>query len=136
VQLVEAICYEICWVRNKRCFDGIDMPSALSVCNSALKAIQEFNSVDTMLVQAVMHPITVQISAVRWTPPVGNSFKLNVDVAGQNSDEKWGLATVIRYTEGMVVAEQCWCILALQESDVAEGLAVLKGLEFAKDIFF
>ncbi|RHN79415.1 hypothetical protein MtrunA17_Chr1g0177111 [Medicago truncatula] len=79
-----------------------------------------------MLVQAVMHHIPVQISAVRWTPPVGNSFKLNVDVAGQNSDEKWELAAVIRYTEGMVVAVKCCCILASQESDMAEGLDCLR----------
>jgi hypothetical protein len=40
VQLVVAICYEIWRIRNKRCFEGIDMPYALSVCNSACKAIR------------------------------------------------------------------------------------------------
>ena len=48
------------------------------------------------------------------------------------------LTNVFHYRdiEGMVVAAQCWCILSLQESDVAEGLAMLKGLKFAKDMLF
>lgn len=136
VQLVVAICYEIWKVRNKRCFERIDMPNALSVCNSAIKAIHEFNSIDALLLRSVINPIPVPVSAVRWTSPIGNSFKMNVDPAGPNSDGKWGLAAVIRDTEGVVVAAKCWCILTLPDSDVAEGLALLKGLEFAKDMVF
>jgi len=135
VQLVVAICYEIWRVRNKRCFEGIDIPCALSVCNSACKAIQDFNSAENML-WSVIQPASVPISAVRWTTLITDFYKLNVDVAGPNAEGNWRLAGVIRGTNGMVVAARCWYTAVLPESNVVEGMALLKGMKFAKDMLF
>lgn len=92
VQLVVAICYEIWKVRNKGALKEL-ICLMLSVCNSAIKAIHELNSIDALLLCSVINPIPVPVSAVRWTPPIGNSFKMNVDAAGPNSDGKWGFSS-------------------------------------------
>ena len=49
-QVVLSICYEIRWIRNKRCFEGIEIPSASNCHNSAIKVI--FNGVQNDLLQS------------------------------------------------------------------------------------
>jgi ribonuclease HI len=61
---------------------------------------------------------------------------MNVDAAGPSDDGKWGLAAVIRDDQGFVSAASCWCLPILPDSDVAEAMAMLKGLKFAKELLF
>jgi len=61
---------------------------------------------------------------------------LNVDAAGPLDDGNWGLATIIRDVEGVVLAAACWYMPILIDSKVAEALALVKGIEFAKDTLF
>lgn len=49
-QVVLSICYEIRWIRNKRCFEGIEIHSASNCYKSAIKAI--FNGVQNELLQS------------------------------------------------------------------------------------
>ncbi|CAJ2649955.1 unnamed protein product [Trifolium pratense] len=105
VQLVLSICYGIWKVRNTRCFEEAELPNALSCWNNAHKSISEFNSRADMLIQSIMHPIPMPDSAIRWTLPDTDFYKLNVDAAGPNNDGNWGLAAVIRDADGCVVAK-------------------------------
>lgn len=55
--LVLATSYSWIWkVRNKRCFEGVDIPNAITVCNRAVKAIHEFNLSDGLLQQVITQP--------------------------------------------------------------------------------
>jgi len=56
IQIVMAICYEIWWSRNKRCFVGIEIPCAVRGCNKALKNVHNFNYAHNVLVQIMNHP--------------------------------------------------------------------------------
>ena len=42
----------------------------------------------------------------------------------------------MRDNEGVVVGASCWQVCSLSDSEVAEALAMRKGLEFAKDMSF
>lgn len=55
---------------------------------------------------------------------------------GPSENEKWGLSAVIRDADGSVAAAGCWYMPILPDSDVAEAMALLKGLQFAKDLLF
>ncbi|MCI35158.1 hypothetical protein A2U01_0056379, partial [Trifolium medium] len=46
------------------------------------------------------------------------------------------IGVVVRDEHGVVVAASCWQVLPLPDSEVAEALAMRKGLEFAKDMSF
>ncbi|MCI95504.1 hypothetical protein A2U01_0116802, partial [Trifolium medium] len=37
---------------------------------------------------------------MRWVPPISGHYKLNVDVAGPTEDGNWGLAAVVRDSNG------------------------------------
>lgn len=41
---------------------------------------------------------------------------------------------MIRDADGFVAAAGCWYMPILPDSDVAEAMALLKGLQFAKDL--
>lgn len=84
--------------------------------NRAVKAIHEFNLCDGLIQQVITHPILVPVYNFRWTQPANDFFKLNVDAAGPNEDGKWD-------AEGVVVA-------------AAGGMAILKGIELAKDLSY
>lgn len=77
------------------------------------------------MLRSVMQPASVPISAVWWTTPTTDFYKLNVNAAGPIRDEN-----------GVAAAARCWYMAALPESNVAEGLALLKGMEFAKEMLF
>jgi len=87
-------------------------------------------------VQIQHHPIPVLQSDIRWCTPQPGCYKLNVDAAGPLDDGNWGLAAIIRDVEGVVLASTCWYMLILIDSNVAEALALVKGIEFAKDTLF
>ena len=76
------------------------------------------------------------ISDVHWTPPFSGFYKLNVDAAGPVEGDKWGIGVVVRDYEGVVVGASSWQVSSLPDSEVAEALAMRKGLEFAKDMSF
>lgn len=63
-------------------------------------------------------------------------YKLNVDAAGPSADRNWGLAAIIRDVEGVVLAVACWYMPILTDSNVAEALALMKGIEFSKNMLF
>lgn len=43
---------------------------------------------------------------------------------------------MVRDNEGVVLASSCWQVCSLPDSEVAETLAMRKGLEFTKDMCF
>ncbi|PNX74930.1 hypothetical protein L195_g030859 [Trifolium pratense] len=107
LQMVFVMCYELWTLRNKRCFDGITL-------------------------------LKVETSAVRWVPPISvlGHYKFNVDVADPSDDGNWGLAAIVKDSNGVVMAAGCWCRPIVPDSDVAEGMTLLLGMEFAKDMLF
>ncbi|PNX90675.1 hypothetical protein L195_g046800 [Trifolium pratense] len=47
-----------------------------------------------------------------------------------------GLAAVVRDSNGVVMAAGCWCQPIVPDPDVPEGMTLLLGMEFAKDMLF
>jgi len=76
------------------------------------------------------------ISDVHWTPPFSGFYKLNVDAAGPIEGDKWGIGVAVGDNEGVVIGASSWQVFSLPNSEVAETLAMRKGLEFAKDMSF
>ena len=68
--------------------------------------------------------------------PFSGFYKLNVDAPGPIEDDKWGIGVVVRDNEGVVVGASSWQVFSLPDSEVAEALAMRKGVEFAKDMSF
>lgn len=62
-------------------------------------------------------------SAVSWVPPSSGHYKLNVDVADLDEDRNYGLAAVVRDSNGVVVSTSCWYHLLVTDSDAPEGPA-------------
>jgi ribonuclease HI len=136
IQIVCSLCYEIWNVRNKRCFEGINMPMALDICKKAIKEVTLYNNAAELFYQANTSPIHIPRSHVRWRQPSSDSYKLNVDAAGPNDVGSWGLSAVVRDSDGVVLAAACWYRPTLPDSDTAESMAMLMGLNFAKDLLF
>lgn len=134
--MVMAICYEIWWSRNKRCFEGIEIPCAVRCCNKALKNVHNFNYAHNVVVQIQYHPILYRSQTSDGVRVQPGCYKLNVDAAGPSADRNWGLAAIIRDVEGVVLAVACWYMPILTDSNVAEALALMKGIEFSKDMLF
>jgi len=132
---VLALCYEIWCVRNKKCFDGIDVDVTATI-QKAQRSIVNFKSASTVLMETLSGGPILPISDVHWTPPFNDFYKLNVDAAGPIEGDKWGIGVVVRDNEGVVVGASCWQVCSLSDSEVAETLAMRKGLEFAKDMSF
>jgi len=130
IQLVFAICYELWTLRNKRCFDGITLPSPEMVSQRACAAVSSFNDASNFLQNQSYLPIPMPHSAVRWLPPCPGHYKLNVDAAGPDESGSWGLAAVVQDSNGVVMTAACWYHLSLPNSDAAEGLTMLLGVKF------
>jgi hypothetical protein len=67
---------------------------------------------------------------------IGICYKLNADEARPDGNGKWVLSAVVIDTEGTVFAASCWYRLILKDSDSAEGIVMLLGLEFSKNFAF
>jgi len=136
IQMVCSLCYEIWSVRNKRCFEGINMPMALDICKKAIQEVTHYDNSAELIFQANTIPIPIPQSHVRWRQPNSDSYKLNVDAAGPNDVGSWGLSTVVRDSDGVVLAAAYWYRPTLPDSNIAESMAMLMGLNFAKDLLF
>lgn len=102
----------------------------------AQRSIVNFKNASTVLVETLSGGPILPISDVHWTPPFSGFYKLNVDAAGPIEGDKWGIGVVVRDYEGVVVGASSWQVVSLPDSEVAEALAMQKGLEFAKDMSF
>lgn len=74
--------------RNRRCFEGSKLPNALTDWNNAQRSIRGFNLSVELLIQSTSHPITISDSAIQWTTPKPEFYKLNVDAYTANDDGK------------------------------------------------
>jgi len=124
IQLVLSIC------------NGSDIPCAVSCYNNALKVVHCYNSAEFQILQMQNQQVPLPNRNIRWCLQTTGSNKLNGDAAGPSENGKWGLSTVIRDADGFVAAAGCWYMPILPDSNVAEALALLKGLQFAKDLLF
>jgi hypothetical protein len=123
--------YEIWCTRNKKCFEGTEIDVATTV-HKARRSIANFNSANTMLLETLSGGPNLPISDVHWTPPDNGCYKLNVDAVGPIEGGKWGMGVVVRDYEGIVVAASRCQVFSLPDSEVAEALAMRKGLEICK----
>jgi hypothetical protein len=94
----------------------------------AQRSIVNFKSASTVLVETLSGGPILPISDVHWTPPFSGFYKLNVDASGPIEGDKWGIGVVVRDNEGVVVGASCWQVFSLPDSEVAEVLAMRKGL--------
>jgi len=135
-QLIMANFNEIWFVRNKRCFEGINAPDPVVSLRYAMLVVQQYNSSCEILMQVQNQGCPIPTSNVRLTVPPPVWYKLNTDAAGQNEDGTWGPSAIVRDSEGVAVAATCWRTPILPNSDMAEAMAMKKGMEFAKYMLF
>lgn len=128
LELILAICYEVRKVRNKRCFEGQGLPTTMTCFTTALNSILNFNNASVLLDHTCSSPTQVPISNVHWSTPINGGYKLNADVAGPDNEGRWGMADIVRDSDEYVVGVVCWCLPLLPNSDIAEYMAMLKGL--------
>lgn len=136
IKYVLSICYDIWKVRNKVCFEGLEIPIVATVVHTANNSIISFQNVNALIMQNQIENIPAPIDTVHWSPPPTGWFKLNVDAAGPAEDGNWGMSAVIRDSNGLVAAATCCKKLVLPDSDIAEAITLKLGLEFARDMLF
>ena len=107
-----------------------------STVQKVQRSIVNFKNASTLLVETLSGGPILPISNVHWTPHFNGFYKLSVDAAGPIEGDKWGIGVVVRDNEGVVIGASSWQVFSLLDSEVAETLAMRKGLEFAKDMSF
>jgi len=135
-RLVLSLCYVLWNVRNKRCFEGLELPDPVTCANQANKNVIIFNQSNALNLQQQILPIPSPQSNIRWTLPPAGWYELNVDAAGPTPDGVWGLAAVIRDADGVIAAASCCQKQLFPNSDIAELMALKHGLKFARDMIF
>jgi len=126
-KMIMAICNEIWFVRNKRCFEGTNVPNSVVSLRHAMLVVQQYNNSSEILMQVQNQGCPIPTSNVRWTVPPPGWYKLNTDAAGQNEDGTWGLLVIVRDSEGgVVVVVACWKTPILPNSDMAKAMAMKK----------
>ncbi|KAK3224148.1 hypothetical protein Dsin_011173 [Dipteronia sinensis] len=70
---------------------------------------------------------------IRWKPPTSGTYKLNIDAALEVQHLPVGLGTVIRDHMGFVMASSAQRVEANFTPQIAEAMAISRGLKFAVD---
>ncbi|KAK3230415.1 hypothetical protein Dsin_002296 [Dipteronia sinensis] len=78
-------------------------------------------------------PPTSSFRDQKWTPPNPGMYKINCDAAIGSADRLVGFGIVIRDSEGFVMASSSQRIEASFTPQVAEALAISRGLQLAID---
>ncbi|KAK2644864.1 hypothetical protein Ddye_020059 [Dipteronia dyeriana] len=69
-----------------------------------------------------------------WTPPLGDLFKINMDVALNVEDNIVGMGVVIRNRYGEVMGSTMQRSEATYSPSLAEATVLLRGIEFMIDL--
>uniref|UniRef100_A0A803PF09 RNase H type-1 domain-containing protein n=1 Tax=Cannabis sativa TaxID=3483 RepID=A0A803PF09_CANSA len=72
-----------------------------------------------------------QTNVISWSPPVGNSLKMNVDAAVNITDKKLGIGAVVRNNQGEVIAAFSKPSQGCFRSDEMEAKALFHSLIWA-----
>jgi ribonuclease HI len=101
-QIITAITYGIWNARNKKIFEGKDIPARETVEN-AISALHEYkhNTIPDNIHTSEIQPSS-SCNNTRWSPPPRNGLKLNVD-AHLKDDGRLGLGLVLRGEDGSIV---------------------------------
>jgi len=100
------------------------------------RSIVNFNSASTTLLETLSGCPNLLTYDVHRIPCDSGCYKLDVDATCSIEGYKWGIDAIVRDYEGVVVAVSCSQVFSLLNSEVAEALAMQKGLKFAKEVFF
>ncbi|KAK0592975.1 hypothetical protein LWI29_028449 [Acer saccharum] len=70
----------------------------------------------------------------KWNPPAAGLFKLNTDAAVNSGDGIIGVGVIFRDNDCLVLASSAQRVIATFTPQVAEAVALFRGLRMAKDI--
>ncbi|KAK9988687.1 hypothetical protein SO802_028926 [Lithocarpus litseifolius] len=126
-----------CWVlwnqRNSVVHGGcIQDPARLVQC--AKDVLQEYQDAQTQLSAPI--PSSSMQQQLRWVPPLGSAYKLNVDVAVFKGMKASGYGAVVWNDKGEVMAAMAGKGPQVQDSEEAEVLACRRAVEFALEAGF
>ncbi|KAF7838985.1 reverse transcriptase [Senna tora] len=125
---IVVVCWEICFCRNELVFSATHyLPMTLA--SHAYNFLVEFHSSNPK-------PNVISVSRiVKWKPPLGSHFKLNVDAA-RFSVSEWTLGIAIRNSIGQLMLSAAPRISAPPDPTLAEALALRWGLQLATHLGF
>ncbi|KAK1555857.1 hypothetical protein Q3G72_032414 [Acer saccharum] len=72
--------------------------------------------------------------APKWIPPDGGSFKMNNDAAIDRIKDRVGIGVIIWNGDGNVLASSAQRIDAAYSPQIAEAMALLRGILFSREV--
>lgn len=72
----------------------------------------------------------------KWSPPAGDSYKVNFDGAVYKEDDRVGIGLIIQNCHGMVMASLSQNILLPQTAVELEAIAARRALDFSLELGF
>lgn len=130
VEMVISLTYGIWVTKNKKCYENNDIPLQHTI-KKALSAVADYKS---SLRQDINNGFNnVQRITLRWTPPPTGWYKMNIDAAGP-MDGCWGAGTIIRDSNGKVMAAASMQFSSMDDVELAEAMALRMGIQFVADL--
>ncbi|KAK8654528.1 hypothetical protein V6N13_128491 [Hibiscus sabdariffa] len=129
-QLLTAVTYWAIWyARNKLVHEG----SACSLTRSSTFIQAFICELDTLVALSKPSPVS---HVVKWSPPAGNSIKINFD-ASFNSTARTSISGVIaRDSQGFILAAGTFPHTGIADAFTAEAVACERAVVFAQDLGF
>ncbi|XP_023882197.1 uncharacterized protein LOC111994540 [Quercus suber] len=119
------------WNQRNSVLHGGKLQDPSRLIQRVADLLNEFNKAQEQLhISSLIHPVQ------QWEPPMGLSYKVNVDAAMFADIKASGIGVVVRNEKAEVMASLTAKGPPVQDSEEAEVLACRKALEFAVDAGF
>jgi ribonuclease HI len=131
-QLITAITYGIWNARNKKIFEGKDIPARETV-EKAISALHEYklNTIPDNIHTTEIQPLP-SCNNTRWSPPPRNSLKLNVD-AHLKDDGRLGLGLVLRGEDGSIVGAATKAENGSENVELSEVMGLVEAIKMIEE---
>ncbi|KAK3211194.1 hypothetical protein Dsin_015900 [Dipteronia sinensis] len=129
LKLFCVIIWRVWFVRNCSTHDSSSQ-DIFNVVWWSKKYLAELQSLRT---DKVPRPLSGRRGEATWKPPDSGSFKINCDADVDASRHRIGIGIVIRDDSGFVMASCSQRVVATFDAQVAETLAIYRGIIFGKD---
>lgn len=98
-----------------------------SILRKAWRLVEEHKVMLDMFHRDAGHPHVASLD--RSNPPLDILYKINIDVADPK-DDVWGIGTIIRDAEDVVLVAATWKTNTFLDSDVAEAMRFKLAIQF------
>ncbi|KAK3188793.1 hypothetical protein Dsin_028354 [Dipteronia sinensis] len=137
LKLVRTMCP---FVKGIRATDDTHFFDFILACKHQL-LLEEMELICTVIISDAMHAkrgnlVNVSrpsIDVSSWSPLLVGSFKINTDAAIDATRKKVGIGIIIRDSSGAVMVSSSQSFDAGYDSQVAESVAILRGIQLALD---